>query len=322
MHWRPSATPVVLKERAALLNRIRRFFADKDVMEVNTPVLMPAGATDPSIINITAVSPRAENSHWYLHTSPELPMKRLLAAGSGPIYQVCPVFRGSDLGRYHRPEFSLLEWYRPDYGYHQLMDEVECLLIAVMPSEYTSTKAERVSYRDIFLRVLEIDPFQVSVAECRECCDRFALSVPDNMGVERDIWLDLLMSMLIAPKLPQDRFTFIYDYPASQAALAKTRDENGRDIAERFELYWGELELANGFQELTDPDEQLQRFEAENRHRLDRKLPTIAIDYKFIECLRDGMPESSGVALGLDRLLMVLTGARHINEVVTFTDEI
>lgn len=248
-------------------------------------------------------------------------MKRLLAAGSGPIYQLCNVFRDSDLGRYHRPEFLMLEWYRPGFDYRQLMEEVELLVKTVAAPYRPVTAIQRLSYRQLFIDSLGLDPATATAESCRVCCERQGLAAPDNMPEALDPWLDLLMSALVAPRLPAESLIFVYDYPASQAALARTKTVENYAVAERFELYWGAVELANGFQELTDADEQLRRFEADNIQRRDRGLPPVVVDMALIEALRAGLPDCAGVALGFDRLLMVILEAGHINEVVTFADD-
>lgn len=322
MNWRPTASLRTLQIRAEMLAAIRVFFAERGVLEVTTPVLSPAGTTDPNIASlVTDLGASPQHPRRYLHTSPEFAMKRLLAGGSGPIYQLCTVFRDSDLGRHHRPEFSMLEWYRPGFDYWRLMDEIE-LLVKTLAAPYRAVgAARRLSYRRLFIDTLGLDPATADVDNCRTCCKRYGLAVPDSMPGELDPWLDLLIGALIAPRLPPESLTFVYDYPASQASLARTKTVEGYAVAERFELYWGAAELANGFQELTDAGEQLRRFEADNRHREAKGLPAVAIDMALIDALQAGLPDCAGVALGVDRLLMAILDARHINEVVTFADD-
>lgn len=322
MQWQPTASLRTLRIRAQVLAAIRSFFAERDVLEVTTPVLSPAGATDLNIGSlVTHLGASPQSARRYLHTSPEFAMKRLLAAGSGPIYQLCTVFRDSDLGRHHRPEFSMLEWYRPGFDYWQLMDEIE-LLVKTLATPYRTVNAgRRLSYRRLFIDSLGLDPATATVESCRTCCERHGLAAPENMPGGLDPWLDLLISAVIAPRLPSGSLTFVYDYPASQAALARTKTVEGYAVAERFELYWGGVELANGFQELTDAEEQLRRFESDNLQRQVKGLPVVAIDMALIDALRAGLPDCAGVALGLDRLLMAILETRHINEVVTFADD-
>lgn len=321
MSWRPTAGMDTLRQRAKMLADMRDFFAERGVMEVSTPAMSPGGATDPNIQSITLeLKAFPRQPLRYLHTSPELAMKRLLAAGSGPIYQLCTVFRDNDAGRMHRPEFTMLEWYRPGWHYHQLIGEV-LSLIAVVAGDSKTKQAQRFSYRELFQRYAGgLDPLAATATDCRECCRRFDLPVADSMTEDVDEWLDWILSALIAPRLPEDGLTCVYDFPPSQAALARIR-HGFPPVAERFEIFWGGMELANGFQELTDVDEQRRRFERDNARRREKGLPEIRLDERFLAAVAAGLPESSGVALGVDRLLMAITGASHIRDVVTFTDD-
>lgn len=303
-----------------MLAEIRRFFAQRQIMEVCTPALSPGGATDPNIQSV-ALELKAfpRQPLRYLHTSPELAMKRLLAAGSGPIYQLCTVFRDNEAGRLHRPEFTMLEWYRPGWHYHNLIEEVLELIGAVV-REIKPGEARRFSYRELFQNYAGLDPLTATAQECRECCRRFELPVADSMTEDVNEWLDWIIGALIAPRLPQNGLTCVYDFPSSQAALARIRNDSP-PVAERFEIFWGPLELANGFQELTDAAEQRLRFERDNALRREKGLPVIGLDERFLAAMETGLPESSGVALGVDRLLMVVTGAKHIRDVVSFADD-
>lgn len=321
MTWRPTAGMDMLRRRARMLADIRGFFLQRQVMEVVTPALSPGGATDPNIQSVSLeLKAFPRQPLRYLHTSPELAMKRLLAAGSGPIYQLCTVFRDNDAGRMHRPEFTMLEWYRPGWHYHQLIEEVFALIAAVLAGESKIGQPQRFSYRELFQHYAGLDPLTATASDCRECCGRFDLPVADSMTEDVDEWLDWILSALIAPSLPQDGLTCVYDFPPSQAALARIRHESP-PVAERFEVFWGGMELANGFQELTDADEQRRRFERDNARRREKGLPEIRLDERFLAAVAAGLPESSGVALGVDRLLMAITGARHIRDVVTFADD-
>ncbi|HEX7028228.1 MAG TPA: EF-P lysine aminoacylase EpmA [Gammaproteobacteria bacterium] len=321
MQWQPTASLETLRARARVLAEIRVFFAERNVLEVTTPALSPAGATDPNIASFVTRPAATPDSRLYLHTSPEFAMKRLLAAGSGPIYQLCTVFRDSDSGRHHRPEFCMLEWYRPGFDYRRLMDEVELLVKTLAAPYRTIDSVRRLSYRRLFIDSLQLDPAAATIGDCRACCGRYGLPVPENMPESLDPWLDLLISSLVAPRLPPSALTFIYDYPASQAALASTKMVDDYAVAERFELYWGAVELANGFQELTDPEEQLLRFKSDNIQRSAQGIPEVAIDMALIDALRAGLPDCAGVALGVDRLLMAILEAGHINEVIAFADD-
>lgn len=310
----------MLRRRAEMLAEIRGFFAQRKVMEVITPALSPGGATDPNIQSV-ALELKAfpQQPLRYLHTSPELAMKRLLAAGSGPIYQLCTVFRDNEAGRLHRPEFTMLEWYRPGWHYHDLIEEVLDLIVT-LAREIIPEPPRRFSYRELFRSYAGLDPVTATAEDCRDCCRRFELPVAESMTEDLDEWLDWIIGALIAPRLPENGLTCVYDFPPSQAALARIR-RDAPPVAERFEIFWGGMELANGFQELTDADEQRRRFELDNARRRAKALPAIRIDERFLGAVAAGLPESSGVALGVDRLLMALTGAKHIRDVVSFADD-
>lgn len=314
--WRPGATPETLHERARILQGVRAFFAECGVMEVETPILSSAAIPDPHLESFATRyrgPGHADGLPLYLHTSPEFPMKRLLAAGSGPIYQLCRVFRQGEAGRRHNPEFTLLEWYRPGYNHHQLMDEVAALVAPILGLE---GRAERLSYREAFLRHLDIDPLEAPVATLQSCAAEHGLDgfAGDNA---RDVWLDLLLTHRIEPELGRDGLCFLYDYPASQAALARLSPADPR-VAERFELYYKGVELANGFHELADPAEQRRRFEAELLARQEQGMEAVPLDERFLASL-EHFPDCSGVALGIDRLVMLALGAGGIDEVMAFT---
>ncbi|MET0108099.1 MAG: EF-P lysine aminoacylase EpmA [Candidatus Thiodiazotropha sp.] len=316
--WRPSASIEIIRARAEMLSHIRRFFDQIGVVEVETPACSRFAATDPAIesFNTRYTGPEAvQGLALYLHTSPEFPMKRLLAAGSGPIYQICKVFRDGELGRRHNPEFSLLEWYRPGLDYHQLMDEVANLINRLTARPLS---IEKLTYAEAFERRLGMNPHAADLDHLRQSAVEQGISGADRLAIEdRDGWLDLLLSHLIEPQLGQRGMTFLYDYPASQAALARVREDIS-PIAERFELYIGGMEIANGFQELTDAGQQRKRFNADNHRRRSSRQAEMPMDEALLDGLAAGMPECSGVALGLDRLLMVLTGTHDIRQVVTF----
>lgn len=313
--WRPSATLPALRARAAFLASVRRFFSDRGVLEVDTPVLSRAAAVDPHVESL-----RTADGRW-LHTSPEFPMKRLLAAGCGPIYQLVHVFRAEESGRYHEVEFTLLEWYRPGFTYEELMDEVARLLIALDPAIRACT---RMSYRDAFRHSAGLDPFTASLPELRRCAAAHGVKLAAPPSVEecadRDFWLDLLMGLVVAPALGQQSPAFVHDYPASQAALARLHPDDPR-VAERFELFWKGVELANGWRELTDAREQRRRFERDQRERDARGQRIPPIDENLLAALEHGLPECSGVALGIDRLLMLVLGLDRIARAQSFDGE-
>lgn len=315
--WRPNASLAVLTARARLLAKIRAFFATRGVLEVDTPLLSRAASTDVHIESLRVCDARGELG--FLHTSPEFFMKRLLAADSGPIYQVSKVFRGGEIGRWHNPEFTLLEWYRPGLSLAALMDEVEALVHVLaedMPSPPGAS--QRIGYREAFIEYVGIDPWSAHVEAMAHAAQRHGLKVEEGKSFSRDDWLDLLFATVLAPRLPTNALTFIHGFPPSQAALAKRIMHDGVEIAARFELFWGELELANGFDELQDANEQERRFAADNAERERRGLPTMPCDEHLLEALRMGLPASAGVAIGLDRLLARLLGAGRLNEVLTF----
>lgn len=317
--WSPAAPLENLRARAALLAEIRSFFAGRGVLEVETPIASRAGATDPAIESlVTRWSAPGARESLYLHTSPELPMKRLLAAGVGPIYQICKVFRDGERGRLHHPEFSLLEWYRPGWTYGELMDEVAELMRRALARP--GLPAERLTYRALFLERLGVDPWLAGLPTLRAKALDLGISGCESLELERDGWLDLLLSHRLEPGLGRGRLTFLCDYPPSQAALARVRP-GAVSVAERFELYLEGVELANGFQELTDPGVQEARLAVDLAARRLRGLAEPPVDQSFLAALAVGMPEGSGVALGLDRLLMARVGARHIDEVLAFPIE-
>lgn len=322
--WRPTAKLAVLRRRAQLLAEVRAFFAGRGVWEVETPALSNAGNTDPNLISlwVSADPPGSKpGPRYYLHTSPEYPMKRLLAAGSGSIYQIARVFRADEAGRLHNPEFTLLEWYRPGFDQHQLMDEVAALVGPVLQDRLPLQAPERVSYAEVFQRGLGLDPHRATVAELAACATTQGLRPPAGMPADDNgPWLDLLLSHCLQPQLGTERLTFIYDYPAAQAALACVRPGDP-PLAERFELYVNGIELANGFHELADASEQRRRFEHDNQVRIARGLSPLPLDERLLAALAAGLPDCSGVALGVDRLLLLAVGGKWLAEVLAFPVE-
>ena len=301
-----------------MLQNIRAFFAQRDVLEVETPVLAKSSITDP---HLQSFKTRYLNYDYYLQTSPEFFMKRLLAFGSGDIYQVCKVFRDDEQGKNHNPEFSMLEWYRTGFDHQQLMDEMETLFESLIKQMQTDIKwqaCKRISYQQAFLDVLGVDPLAASAEELKQITQQYNIEIPVGMNEQdKDMWLDWLLTQAIAPEFSKQSFTFLYDYPASQAALARISEMDSR-VAHRFEVFFGELELANGFYELTDAAEQRGRFENENKKRNQLGLDVVPVDENLLLALEHGMPECSGVAIGVDRLLMVLLGVGSIEGVLGF----
>lgn len=317
--WRPAASLDAVHRRAEILRRIRRFFDERGVLEVDTPHLGAFANPDPHIESLAVAwnDPGGAVCHGWLHTSPEFPMKRLLAAGSGSIYQVCKVFRAGERGRLHNPEFTLLEWYRLGFDHHALMDEMVELINSLLP---TPRVAERGSYRDLFLERLSLDPLQASAEEMRQVALAHGVASVEGLELGRDDLLDLLFSYLIQPRLGRDTLCFVHAYPASQASLARLEPEEPT-VARRFELFMNGVELANGFHELQDGTEQAERFAEDLRRReVKGQRPTPA-DSRLLAALDHGLPDCAGVALGLERLLMVIMGAEHIDEVIAFPSE-
>lgn len=311
--WPPAATLDTLRARAALLHRIHVFFERREVMEVNTPVLSAAGTVDPNIHSFAVNGDTGDPSLW-LHTSPEFAMKRLLAAGSGAIYQICPVFRREERGRLHNPEFHMLEWYRPGFDHHALMDELAALLRNICTHRLLIVPARRLTYRDAFTTHAGVDPFRAEISELGDCLSHHSVYHSLDRNGDRDVWLDLIMASVVGPRLGRDAPALVYDYPASQAALARVRPGDP-PVAERFELFVGGIEVANGFHELTDADEQARRFEREHGRGSGRRPP---IDRALIEALHAGLPPCAGVAVGLDRLLMLDLDLSSIAEAIAF----
>jgi lysyl-tRNA synthetase class 2 len=241
-------------------------------------------------------------------------MKRLLCAESGPIYQICKVFREGELGDRHNPEFTLLEWYRLGFDHHKLMDEVAELVNLLVDDPLP---VERLTYGEAFQQTLDVDPYVAAVEQLKETAINHQLPGIEDLILDRDGWLNLLLSHLIEPGLGQQKMTFLYDYPASQAALAKVSG-NSPAVAERFELYVSGIEIANGFHELDDSQEQQRRFEKENTQRLQQGRPSVPMDEWLLDALAEGLPPCAGVALGIDRLMMVLTGSEAIRDVISF----
>jgi lysyl-tRNA synthetase class 2 len=318
--WRPAATLDFLRLRAELLTRIRRYFNSAGVLEVDTPALSMGGATDPAIQSFITTYHGPGSCHgagFYLHTSPEFPMKRLLAAGTGSIYQICKVFRDGESGRYHNPEYTLLEWYRAGCDHVALMAEVESLLRAVLVDIMPLAPAGYWTYRELFKTTAGIDPATSTVNEIRQVLNARGISASPGLTEDMfDGWLDLLLTHVIEPALDTG-LVFVSDYPASQAALARLRSGDP-PVAERFEVYLGGIELANGYHELTDAAEQRRRFEQDNARRCAGGLATVEPDRRLLAAMQSGLPDCAGVALGIDRLLMIAGGAAHIDEVIAF----
>ncbi len=295
-----------------MLALIRGFMAERGILEVETPILTQAENPDPNIHPLRTVAGRLKQRRYYLHTSPEFAMKRLLAFGLGSIYQITRVFRDDEPGRLHRPEFSLLEWYRPDYDHHSLMDELAELIHALELG-----RCRRLTYKQAFQQHIELDPHSATPAELGDKAVSLGLV---GEAHERSLLLDFLFSHFVSPHLGREAPTFIYDYPACQAALASLSDSRPQ-VAERFELFIAGMEIANGFNELLNAAEQRARFERQNRIRQSQGMEKVVIDGQLLAALEHGLPACAGVAVGLDRLLMAMTNADTIRDVMSFDSE-
>ena len=313
--WRPTAPIKNLLARAKIMAEIRRFFTDRGLLEVETPVLSEFGVTDVHLSTFSTefVAPfNSQTKTLWLGTSPEYHMKRLLAAGSGAIFQLCHVFRNEEAGSRHNPEFTMLEWYRPHFDMYRLINEVDDLLQQILDCE----PAESLSYQFVFQEYVGLDPLSVSKVELIAKAKEHQLI--DAEQADRDTLLQFLFATLVEPKIGQNRPAAVYHFPATQAALAQISSEDHR-VAERFEFYYKGLELANGFNELTDAKEQHSRFEQDNRLRAQMGLPQREIDRRLLAALQAGVPNCAGVALGVDRLIMIALGAQTIEEVMAFS---
>jgi lysyl-tRNA synthetase class 2 len=309
--WRPTATRLALTVRADMLRTIRNCFDRLGMLEVETPTLSHAGGTDVALASIEA---RVGGTTCYLQTSPEFAMKRLLAAGYGDIWQIARAYRDHESGRLHNPEFTLIEWYRVGLDHHALMREVDGLVRAALADRRSLAAAQYLTYRAAYQRYAGVDPFAGSIDDLAAALSTRGIDVPDAMGSDRDGWLDLLMSTVVGPQLGKTAPTFIYDFPASQAALARREGV----VAARFELFLDGIELANGFHELTDAAEQHSRFDVDIAMRTERGLPLPRLDTHLLAALEHGLPACAGVALGFDRLVMRALGTTHIDDVIAF----
>ena len=302
-----------------MLRNIRAFFDEREVMEVETPLLSRFSTTD---VHLESLPVQFRDERYFLNTSPEYSMKRLLADNAAPIYQICKAFRDDELGQYHNPEFTILEWYRPGFSLAQLMDELELLIKTLVSSQGAAHAFHRISYQQAFEAALDLNPHTADSLQCFEAAKCHQIDIPVGMKTdesEKDNWLDWLLTQAVLPALANDGFTFLYDYPASQAALSKVEfGEAGYPVARRFELLYGEIELANAFYELTDAREQKKRFEQENQQRINIGMKRSEFDPYLLSALQAGLVETSGVAVGLDRLLMVIVKNFNIEDVLAF----
>ena len=308
--WYPSTNHEMLIQRANILKQIRHFFDSRRLLEVETPLMSRATITDPHLEGFPVM---VGQEQAYLQTSPEYAMKRLLAAGFPDIYQLCKAFRVDEAGRYHNPEFTMLEWYRLGFDLHQLMDDVDDLFQTILQC----LPAQRITYQDIFAS-LEIDPFKATIADCQQIAIKRGMQFSDAvMNSSKDTWLQLLFSTFIEPDLGFDAPVFVYDFPASQASLARLHPDSP-DIAMRVEVFINGMELGNGFDELQDASLQKQRFEEDNATRTALGLKEKPIDPQLLNALGHGLPQCSGIAIGVDRLIMCALKKQRIEEVLAF----
>lgn len=317
--WTPSASRDALRLRAWVNRLVREFFHARNVLEVETPVLSLAGNTDPNIasfsLEFSGRTGGAPRTRW-LRTSPELALKRLLSAGIGDCYELGRVFRDGEAGGRHNPEFTMLEWYRIGWDHLRLIDETAELVRAALSLLGRESSLRVVRYRDLYCEELGIDPFTAGERELRAALGDVAI---DPAGLTRDDWLDLLMTHRLQPAFDPDSLLAILDYPASQCALARLRDDgDGHPVAERFELYLGPIELANGYHELLDAGEQRARFERDGVVRQGRGDAVPPMDLRLLAGLGAGLPACAGVALGIDRLLMAMLATPRIADVLAF----
>ncbi len=305
-----------LRQRAALNALIRSFFAERDVLEVETPILSVAGNTEPNIDSFqTRFSGHvsAGSALRWLRTSPEYPLKRLLAAGVGDCYELGRVFRNGEAGGRHNPEFTMLEWYRVGWNHHQLVEETVALVRAALALVGREASLTVIDYRSLYRQQVGVDPFEATLEQLQGPLADVRI---DADGLTRDDWLDLLMTHCIQPHFRDDTLTVVHDWPASQAALARIRPGTP-PLAERFELYLGAVELANGYHELNDADEQRARFVRDHAVRTARGAVLPALDEHLLAAL-PALPDCAGVAVGVDRLLMAMNRTGRIADVLAF----
>ena len=321
IQYQPTCDLDALKSRAKMYAQIRQFFAEREVLEVETPVLSQAGVTDVHLASVQAQRHvQGKKQIHYLQTSPEFAMKRLLASGSSAIYQICKVFRDDEHGRKHNSEFTMLEWYRPQFSLKDLMLEVTDLLNVVLEQRFGEVRPTVLSYKHAFMDRLDLNPLQASLKELKDAAHRVGLNL--DLGDDRLAYIDLLFSHMVEPSLGFDTPVFLTDFPPELASLAKTRhDEDGELVAARFELYIEGLELANAYDELIDADVLRGRFEADNAVRKKLGLHVMPIDEYLLAALPN-MSDCAGIALGIDRLLMVVMNQMKLEKVITFPAEV
>lgn len=319
MSWRPSTSVDVARTRAALLDRIRDYFRHSGVLAVDTPAIAAAAVSDPNIDSLRITGLPTEAAALYLHTSPEFCMKRMLADGYPDIYSICRVFRGGELGRGHQPEFTMVEWYRLGFDLGAIIEDTLQLIAAALGEHVPPRPAAQTTYRDAFSDTVGLDPLTADIGALADAAGADE-SLILSLGEDRNAWLDLLFSTAVADSFAEDRLTVVTHFPAEQAALARLANDNP-SVAERFEVFCGTLELANGYVELTGEAELRARFERDLETRTARGAATPPLDERFLQAMREGLPECAGVALGFERLHMLYANVTDIRDVISFEFE-
>ena len=312
LEWRPTISTECMQQRARLLAKAREYFAERDVMEVETPLLGLHAVTDP---NIQSIETSDSAGKRYLQTSPEYSMKRLLAAGAGDIYQICKSFRAQESGNFHNPEFTLVEWYRHDFSLQQMMQETVEFISGLLSGTDRDIDVAYLDYNEATRQKFGATMQEMRGPQLEKLATDHGLVNPCTLSNEQVS--DFVFSSLVVPEFSRNKLTIVYDYPASQASLAKLSVDNPQ-IAQRFEVFYGGHELANGFVELTDAKDQLSRFNQDQQKRSQRGLPQVEIDRRLIAALEYGLPRCAGVAVGFDRIVMFVCAATSIKEVISF----
>ncbi len=302
-----------------MLSTVREFFSQRNVLEVETPTLYPSANPEPMIEGFQLPNLNADRVGLHLQTSPEFAMKRLLAAGSGAIFQICRAYRKNESGRHHNPEFTILEWYRPGFSLRELMSEVEALLLRVLPEWSIQHNTVFLSYQTVFQETTGLNPLTATIQDFISVAIKFGCSEAEEICADnRSAWLDFLFSHVVQSRLPKQCIVFVYNYPACQAALARLHPQHP-EVAERVEVFIDGVELGNGFQELTDAVQQRQRFIQQQAERKQHGMVVPELDEFFLNALESGIPECAGIAIGLDRLLMKICNINKIQHVLTFS---
>ncbi|MDJ0760409.1 MAG: EF-P lysine aminoacylase EpmA [Woeseiaceae bacterium] len=319
MSWRPSSSADVARQRAMLLDRTRSYFRDQSVLEVDTPALSSSAVSDPNIKSLSVAGVDDGVARLFLHTSPEFCMKRMLADGYPDIYSICRVFRGGELGRSHQPEFTMVEWYRLEFGLAEIIEDTLRLLAVALGDRTPTRPPAQLTYRQAFIDTVGVDPLTTNTEALAHATTKDE-ALRDAIGDDRNAWLDLLFSTTVADSFPGDRLTVVTHFPAGQAALARLDDDDA-SVAERFEVFSGALELANGYVELTDEIELRARFRSDLDKRAATGSTVPPLDERFLQAMRSGLPACAGVALGFERLHMLYAGTRNIRDVISFEFE-